>query len=126
MGASKVNDELIQLLLNKGISESDYTLTTTLTFADLLWDPDLTRAEVMELPLAVIADSKRNQHRIVLQRIRNEIRYCLYTNRDPRTHNKVEYEMGVVENVTRMVELIVEFLDHELRPDELSTVRSLR
>ncbi|MBA3454376.1 MAG: hypothetical protein H0T42_14885 [Deltaproteobacteria bacterium] len=115
--------DLLELLMESGLSEDAYSFSTTLTVADLLWDADLTRTEVTELPLAVIVDSQRNQHRIVLQRIRNEIRYCLYTDRDPRTADRVDYEIGSVENARRMVELVVELMSLDIRPSELSTPR---
>lgn len=99
-----------------------YSISTTISFADLLWDPDMHLEEIETLDRVAIIDSKERPRRLVVQRVRGELRYWLTTDRDPMSRSD-EGELGVVASVEDAVSLCCEFLDSEARIDNLRTPR---
>jgi hypothetical protein len=96
-----------------------YVLERTLMFGDLAWDADATFQEILHRDWALIVDAVMASQRIVLQRIRGQIRYWLTANRDPRVYCD-ERELGWVNSLDDAGALCNELLNGE------STVRALK
>lgn len=99
-------------------------VTTTDCFLDFLWDPGMEFDELSKLDRPVVVDSLGGPRRIVVQRVRGELRYWLATDRDPMVMSRTgEGELGVVGSVDDVVSLCSEFLDSDIRIVELVTPR---
>jgi len=98
-------------------------ISTVPWFADVAWDADMTMDEVRGLDPAVILD--HGWRRIVVQRIRGELRYCLVTDFRPEIVNAIDdcAELGWVESFSDAVALCREHLLGDRPPSALSTRR---
>lgn len=109
-----------------GAIVSRWTISTTDLFLDFLWDSGMEIEEVNGLDRPVVVDSLSGPRRIVVQRVRGELRYWLATARDPMVLSMTgEDELGVVASVADLVSLCSEFLDSELRIADLTTRRTI-
>lgn len=117
-----VDSEFMRLV--PGWKES-YVVSTTPCFSDLIWDADMSLEEVKTLDSAVIIDAIKGPRRLVVQRIRGELRYWLATHRDPMPMTNLgEGELGTVPSLKEVATLCDEFLVKELPIKDLGTVRS--
>src|SRR5262245_29130876 len=102
-----------------------FAIWTTPCFGDFLWD-EMTFEEVQALDPAVFVDALVGPRRIVLQRVRGEVRYWLATERDPvKMSKRGKGELGVVDSVSRAVLLCDEFLSAEVQIEDLLTERKV-
>jgi hypothetical protein len=102
-------------------------VSTTRAFGDLLWDPDMTGAEANALDAAVIVDASLNRKRIVVQVVREEIRYWMAEGDDITTGQLDRYELGTLESLDAAAGLITEFVaNHSGLPTLSSDRRVLR
>ena len=119
-----LRDELSKRL---ELNNERYSISTAASFADFVWDEDLRFQEILSLDPVVIVDAKLSSRRIVLQRIRGELRYWLTTDRDPHSYansgSKSGNELGTVESIEAAVQLCEEFLNTEVPISELKTAR---
>jgi hypothetical protein len=102
---------ILEAELRDGLAQTEiqYELQTTICFGDLIWDADFTMAELLAPDNAVILDSRENMRRIVLQRIRGEIRYWLTMDRTPGAYS-ADSELGKVGSLDDAIVLCMEFL----------------
>ena len=89
-----------------------YSISTLASFADFNWDGDATIDEVMSRDAVVVIDGTEDERRVVIQRIRGELRYWLTTERDPYAASRDgENELGILASLDHAVELCRESLD---------------
>lgn len=98
------------------------TISTIPLFGDFLWDADGSLEEYLALPAAVVVDAPQSSRRIVVQRVRGELRYWITTNPDPAQPDG-ENELGVIATVDDLLTLCDEFLEKRVRPSDLKTPR---
>jgi len=110
----RTEPNLASELLNERREWTDVQMVPLPPFADLVWDSDMTMEEAVNLDDAVAVDHKRSQRRIVLQRIRGQIRYWFTTDRRPEVLNsdqaRTVCELGWVASVNEALLLCDEFL----------------
>lgn len=98
--------------------------TTLPTFADFMWDSDMSWEEAVQNGPAVVIDGENTQRRIVLQCIRGQIRYWCATDRRPeRLNADAVDELGWVDSFDDAVNLCHEFLTSSSLPHELLSRR---
>lgn len=99
-----------------------HVISTVPLFGDLLWDADGLLEEYIAMPAAVVIDAVQGPQRVVVQRVRGELRYWITTNRDPARTDSAN-ELGVLATVEHLVGLCDEFLGHAVLPAGLKTPR---
>ena len=115
MTSSPLADEL-RSLASEGIN-----ISTIPTFGDLLWDENMGLPHIRSLDPAVVLDAV-SSHRIVMQRVRGEIRYWCTTDRNPYS-KAIKTELGIVSAVDDARSLCQEFLCQGV---EIGALRSRR
>lgn len=102
-----------------------HAISTLPMFGDFLWDSDGSLDEYLVTPPAIVIDAADSPRRIVVQRVRGELRYWLTTNRDPaRMDGKTE--LGVIATVEDLVGLCEEFLGRAVQPADLKDRTRMR
>lgn len=102
-------------------------VSTTVSFADLIWDGNVPTAEIVSLDPAVVLDAISSPRRIVLQHVRGEIRYWLTSQRDPYLASRSsDGELGVVPSLSDAITLCEEFLVEKHPIESLRTPRVAR
>lgn len=107
------NSRALESELRESLGEwaTRHTISSMSAFLDLAWDSNMRFDEMDALDSAVVVDSKTNQRRAVVQRIRGELRYWLASSRDPiELTNSGQVEFGVVATIDDLARLCDEFL----------------
>lgn len=109
------------------VGQAEVAISTVPMFGDLVWDVDMTSGEARQLDPAIVIDSRLTQRRIVLQRIRGQIRYWLATERRiERLYRDAQTELGWVSTVEDALALCREHLFTSTEPNDLRTRRWVR
>lgn len=116
---AKLEAELKTLLHEGG---ERYPVSTIACFLDLIWDANFAMDELLAMDRPVIVEAVGGPRRLVLQRVRGELRYWLTSNREPMAKT-IENELGTVASLADAVALCEEFLNSETRPGDLTTPR---
>lgn len=115
-------DELV-----RHIGEDTVAISTVPMFGDLVWDADMTSAEAQQLDPAVVIDVRATERRIVLQRIRGQIRYWLATDRRvEHLYQDAQTESGWVQTIDDALALCREHLFTSTNPGNLISRRWVR
>lgn len=119
------NTTTLEAQLSAGlIADQDVlTIEPTAVFLDLLWDKDLSFAEIRQLDPATMIDSRQSERRLVFQTVRKQLRFWGTTDRRPESDSAVSI-LGIVDTHLTAVALSREFLVHGVEPHELRTERS--
>jgi len=80
------------------------------SFGDFCWDADMTLEEIMASDPVVIIDVASGPRRMVVQRLRGELRYWITEDRDPRSSHPRAGELGTLADVDDVVSLCAESL----------------
>lgn len=119
MSEAKLRDELRSAI--PGLEEHT-TITLEVAFADLLWDGDMTIDEAFALDPVVVLDALDSYRRLVIQRVRGQLRYWLASDRRP---SELKYdELGWLDSFDSACLLIEELLFTDTPAHELKTPRS--
>ena len=104
------------------LSASNFVLSSERTFLDLTWDADMTLEELLALDPAVVVDAIENRRRVVVQRIRGQLRYWLT---EDRLHDgsAASSELGTLFSVEDVYVLCKEFLVDGVDAARLQTPR---
>lgn len=104
--------------------EEPFAISTMPCFLDFVWDADMMFNEMDALDSAVVIDAVNGPRRVVVQRIRGELRYWLATHRDPMTMTNLgKDELGIVSSIADLATLCHEFLNMNVPIRELRSAR---